>query len=396
MIKLQIFLPLLLASILTACVEDEAWSTSSGLSYLEPSATHTVGVPIKANPLKKQSNGITSYSITPSLPDGLHLDEKTGVISGVPKKASKMISHTVIGHGKSGKVSTTLEIGVIHQAMVTVNDLNSRYLQVSDRCSDGLPGYACSGVFMRAVGEKDKPWDVGSGEAERQAVSFSYIRRDIKISPRALYGEYGLVFKSIHAMDPASAYKVLCIFPYNAISDSRTQYGCGEFKPRSTIEDVSTCKSAGVFDAIAWFALPDNKKCSFGANDKTEFEQSIAAQNLIFNFYSTVIPSYNENIVIWGIWNEYILPIWNVDDRPPLPLEAFFYSAGKANSSYSDDFNSTQAKEHLRVAQQLQQSYLQETGLYVPIVRITSDRTAPFKYLESDQTSAVLEPTENR
>jgi len=54
----------------------------------------------------------TSYSVTPALPTGLTVDEKSGVITGKPEAASKMVDYTIVGTNAAGSSSAIMYIGV--------------------------------------------------------------------------------------------------------------------------------------------------------------------------------------------------------------------------------------------------------------------------------------------
>jgi hypothetical protein len=55
---------------------------------------------------------ITSYEVTPALPEGLFLDPATGVLSGRPASPSATTSYVVTGSGPTGTTTALLTIAV--------------------------------------------------------------------------------------------------------------------------------------------------------------------------------------------------------------------------------------------------------------------------------------------
>jgi hypothetical protein len=85
----------------------------SGLSYPSPNV-FTVGTVI-SDLTPTVLGAVLSYSISPSLPDGLAFDTATGVISGTPTTISAASSYTVTAFNSGGNVSFEIQI--------TVNDV---------------------------------------------------------------------------------------------------------------------------------------------------------------------------------------------------------------------------------------------------------------------------------
>ncbi|MBN2039238.1 MAG: putative Ig domain-containing protein [Spirochaetes bacterium] len=83
----------------------------SNLSYSENPAVYTVGIPITDNIATVTGEGCT-FSVFPDLPQGLTLDENTGLISGTPLAAQTETVHTVYAENYGGSTSYDLTITV--------------------------------------------------------------------------------------------------------------------------------------------------------------------------------------------------------------------------------------------------------------------------------------------
>ena len=69
------------------------------------------------NPLTPTSSGgaVTSWTVSPTLPNGLNIDSSTGTISGTPTAMSPSASYTVTATNTGGSATATLTI-VVHDA----------------------------------------------------------------------------------------------------------------------------------------------------------------------------------------------------------------------------------------------------------------------------------------
>jgi sugar lactone lactonase YvrE/predicted secreted Zn-dependent protease len=85
--------------------------TKPAISYTTPQ-TYTVGTVI--TPLQPTNTGspVTSYSISPNLPNGLVLNTTTGVISGTSTVATPAATYTVTGTNTGGSSSTIISITI--------------------------------------------------------------------------------------------------------------------------------------------------------------------------------------------------------------------------------------------------------------------------------------------
>lgn len=88
----------------------------SNLSYSAQSATYTRGVQIQENSPTSTGGDITSYTITPNLPNGLSINAITGVISGTPATESPNLDYIVTAKNTAGEASFELTIKIVEQA----------------------------------------------------------------------------------------------------------------------------------------------------------------------------------------------------------------------------------------------------------------------------------------
>lgn len=84
------------------------------LSYASPQ-TYTVGTPIA--PLHPSVTGtVTSFSVTPALPDGLVLNSENGQITGTPTAAMEQGTYTITASNGAGSTTFGLAITIDHAA----------------------------------------------------------------------------------------------------------------------------------------------------------------------------------------------------------------------------------------------------------------------------------------
>lgn len=87
----------------------------SDLTYANNSAVYTQSVRITDN-IPSLKGSVTSWSVTPALPQGLILNTTTGVISGTPEVVQAEKSYTVTASNSMGSTSKTISIKVNHAA----------------------------------------------------------------------------------------------------------------------------------------------------------------------------------------------------------------------------------------------------------------------------------------
>jgi hypothetical protein len=82
------------------------------LAYQASPAFYTAGVAIVPNAPSSTGGPVDAYAVSPSLPEGLVLDARTGVISGVPAAVTASAGYTVTATNGAGSATTGLRITV--------------------------------------------------------------------------------------------------------------------------------------------------------------------------------------------------------------------------------------------------------------------------------------------
>ena len=93
----------------------------SGLSYTDyvvNSATLVVGTPVSLLPTV--TGTATSWTVSPALPAGLHLDAATGEITGTPTANTPTAAYTITASNSSGSVQDVLQI-TVNEVVVSVS-----------------------------------------------------------------------------------------------------------------------------------------------------------------------------------------------------------------------------------------------------------------------------------
>ncbi|WP_447903097.1 hypothetical protein [Pseudomonas serbica] len=258
-------------------------------------------------------------------------------------------------------VNATEQIPVVI-ARDIANQLNNRYLDTSEQCTDGKAAYYCNGVLVRVA----DTLTTSEGEIERNAASFTYLRADTGITNLFSNGA-GIVLSTLPTVSPAPI-RLRCSFPTNAATDWRPD-GCGVTTrdlPGYELEWSRNCDEQGIQNGQDWLLHFNKVKpayfymCAFRESEK-QFSLNIAVRRLM--------PSNYRND-----WNEVITTAWSVEDIKSVPFQAFFYNqanlAGKEN------------------AKKLQMELYKIIQTIRPIVRInlSAEDQHIFSYHEEDQT----------
>lgn len=84
----------------------------AGLHYERNAVAYALGRQIKPNVPSNSGGRILRYGVRPALPDGLQIDQATGIISGTPQAVAAPALYTVTGSNFAGAVTTGLLIAV--------------------------------------------------------------------------------------------------------------------------------------------------------------------------------------------------------------------------------------------------------------------------------------------
>ncbi len=93
------------------------------LTYATNPATYIVGLALTENRPSSSGGAVSSYSVSPALPPGLHLDPFTGVISGTPTAFAPQATYAVIATNPGGSTGVSLSIAV-HETGVLAEGLS--------------------------------------------------------------------------------------------------------------------------------------------------------------------------------------------------------------------------------------------------------------------------------
>ncbi|MFC6693170.1 hypothetical protein ACFQD2_22355 [Pseudomonas lini] len=186
----------------------------------------------------------------------------------------------------------------------------------------------------------------------------------------------GLIFFPILSTPAGKAnIEVLCFFPVDGTSDSRTNNGCGEVPgyPSSI-----ACNSQNIRTGEQW-AANYRKYASTGHHFRAvcSFDVRDAVNNLSGpNFYQGMIGGRAISPITFNIPNDVKLKTWQAGLAKTLPIEAFFYYVRDGKSGLAD-------------VQVDQRRFKVLTGVAIPIIKVTMPRTleesTTFAYLEADQ-----------
>lgn len=114
-------LPLCAALLLAACGDgnriaadgaEPPLAAPTALSYEPEQALHMQGEAIAPHYARWSGGAVSSFSIDPALPEGLSLDEGSGIISGTPTTLQRQASYTVTARNAAGSAQAPLRLTV--------------------------------------------------------------------------------------------------------------------------------------------------------------------------------------------------------------------------------------------------------------------------------------------
>jgi hypothetical protein len=244
-----------------------------------------------------------------------------------------------------------------------VQGLNARF-QDTAPCPGDQADYQCNGVFIRVVDYSPafRAWNPSPGAQKLGGVSFSYIRRDLKTVKLQENRTHGLILtEGKRWTAPLLPLEVLCAYPYDGGTATRTGNGCGENKGYAgsghcALRDITTVAQwRSSFTQYPPVEARYDHQCSFGP-DKAGFGLSLQARE-----------NPEQENVRWQ-QNEVVIKTWT-QNAYNLPLEAFFYTSAAG----------------LEPARNIQRDFYRSTGRFVPVVRVTLSGPEVFTYRASDQ-----------
>ncbi|WP_313106953.1 HvnC protein [Pseudescherichia vulneris] len=273
----------------------------------------------------------------------------------------------------------------------TAKYLNEDYASKVENCGgSSTPAFLCSGVLFRgtaAFSTSFHSWDPSPSSQTSGGVSFSYLRADAKFSKLAYSYNNGFIFYPyFYAPDNAGIdtnIDVLCSFPIDAASNSRSDKGCGAHS--SYPNDSGPCQDQDIFTAEEWYAhyVKGNRnhayQCGFTVEDGSVYNIADGFYQTILSMATIASESINEQ-------NELRLATWAQGKQDSLPIEAFFYIKGNTSG--------------LSSAQKNQQDFYNSTTdhIWVPVIQMTlpanASSDAAFVYQTSDQL--VPEPASQK
>lgn len=262
-----------------------------------------------------------------------------------------------------------------------VDDLTANYNNVAINCgSSRKPAFLCSGVLIRATSYSPRynMWDPSPGSISRGGVSFSYIRKDVKLNRLVHDKDSGVIFyPSLLRPAEKDEIEALCSFPIDGWTDGRQGKGGCEAH-YNYLADSGNCQGQGILTADAWIkhfnAISDGNKnqhqCGFKVSIGTSgsaaiFLESLKSQN---SLYSGEVATQQNEIILstWatsGGWPG--LPAESIHPER-LPIQAFFYTTPNG----------------LKDARSYQLSYYNQYEIAIPVVKVTfpNNKTEDVKF----------------
>lgn len=255
--------------------------------------------------------------------------------------------------------------------------LTTRYADTRENCgADSKPAFLCNGVMIRATVTNPTyhVWENSPASIAKGGVSFSYLRSDLNVRQMVFDYTNGFIFQSYSHVTGKTLPEILCSFPVDGWTASRSDAGCG---PYPGYAGSGACHLKSVTTGAQWWADFNSHasyrgawQCGFDVRDSRNILAGPAfAASLNARSYLSLSGSER--------YNEIILKAWANNLGKTLPLEAFFYLAG--TNGLSD-------------AQRNQRDLKNTDGVVIPIISVrlpTATVGGTFYYIAGDQTQAM-------
>lgn len=259
--------------------------------------------------------------------------------------------------------------------------MQERYDDKSPDCSTAIrPAFLCAGVLFRGTTASTAyhSWNPNPS-SKRGSVSFAWLRQDANFG--SMHYTNGFVFlPKLHADE--FGYRpmfVLCAFPLDGGTESRSEKGCGK-RPGDTPHS-RPCATQNITTAAAWLTAYRVKpydydnQCSFNVTYGTPDTANAFSQ--VYLAMASLNGELFNPPAHWNGTNELLIETWPQDIPRELPIEAFFYTGTKTG---------------LDGARYDQKDFYGATGRWVPVIRLTLATTmcgrATFAYNPADQLIA--------
>lgn len=268
-----------------------------------------------------------------------------------------------------------------------VFDLYGAYTKTVDDCgSPKRPAILCSGPIIRGTVYSDAYRFWNPGPASKEATSFSWLRKDAKFRQLAADHRHGYFMRSMF-YTPADYLQlnVLCAFPLDGSTVYRTEAGCADFF--GTVQVERSCQQEGITTAAAWLQdyLINQKsllrQCGFDLKPATAPASADAFMQFVkTHAFAEVI---SEHFAAVGLSNNEVrIQSWPQSDGSRVPIWAIFWISKDTVTGAPSEVGKAEAQKD-------QMALYEDSGHFVPIVRLTLPMTpaedATFFYTPADQ-----------
>ena len=259
----------------------------ASLTYSNSKITATVGTAITSD-VPTVDQAITSYSISPALPNGLTLDPASGVIAGTPTAPSPAATYTVTANNSGGSTTAQLVVTVFQRASVLLDLGHSASLLAlqtngSQVLSEDLLGHW---VLWDYAG--GNPIVSGDGAEKADANGISLAGQIAAVSTAQGLQVYSVTDGTLKATIPASSW-------YQLASDgSYIATGSATALTVWTPNGQQQFSRAGDYHNASAFAAPGQVQLALGAAG-----QNVIETVLVPSGTSSVSPAFSGTFYKW-------------------------------------------------------------------------------------------------